>query len=280
MSRFFAAALLSSAMAFVPPAFATLEERIPIALESGRKLEAVLRRPTHVTAPLPAVVLIGGFERGVGALDLLPARENLIFVGLNYPVDVPRRIRWWQIFSLANQLERGVADMREALGLLHRELRQRKDIDARRIAIAGVSFGAPFAVMAAAENGYPQLVVAHGFGDVPGVIRYQFEKRWEPKYGAAGRAAAWLAERGIALLVDIPQPEPFAERLRAEQDVLVVSAANDDFIPASASAALVEALRRSEAEIEVQITAGKHVRGHNAEAIRALYHVVEEWLQR
>lgn len=273
-----ALAMLVAAMPLAAPAM--LEERLTIELDSGRSVETVIRRPKKITAPLPTVVLIGGFKRGVDALDLLPPRENLIFVGLDYPADVPRRIRWWQIPALARELERGIADTREALGLLHERLKTRPDVDAARISIAGVSFGAPFAIMAAADHAYPGLVIAHGFADVPRVIRHQFIRKWEPKYGVAGRVAAWLAERGITLLIDIPDPELFAERLRANQDVLLIDAAHDDFIPPEATAALLQALGRSEARLERQTTAGKHVRGHQAEAVEELYKLVEKWLHR
>ncbi|MGQ0697842.1 MAG: prolyl oligopeptidase family serine peptidase [Panacagrimonas sp.] len=260
---------------------AMVEERLPITLESGRTLEAVMRRPQSIVEPLPAVVLIGGFRRGVGALDLLPPSEKLIFVGLDYPADVPKRIRWWQIPGLSGEMERGLTDTREALGLLHRELRIRTDVDADRITLAGASLGSLFAVIAAAEHDYPRLVVAHGFGDVPGMIRYQFEKKLEPKYGAVGRWVAWLAQHGISLLIDIPAPEIFAERLQAHQRVLLIKAQNDDFIPADATAALLDALRRSEAQIELRTTPGKHVRGaRNPEAVKAIYNLFEEWLLR
>lgn len=281
MPRLYVLILAVVWMALPPGAAAMVEERLPITLESGRTLEALVRRPSNIAQPLPAIVLLGGFKRGVGALDLLPPSDKLIFVGLDYPAEVPKRIRWWQIPGLRGELERGFADTHEALGVLSAQLRNHPEVDADRITMVGVSLGALFAVMAAADHGYPRLVIAHGFGDVPGLIRYQFEKKWEPRYGGAGRFAAWLVERGIALLIDIPQPEAFAERLQAHQKVLLIKAENDDFIPAAATAALVDALQRSKAQIELQTTHGKHVRGaRNPDAVKAIYTLFEEWLLR
>lgn len=255
------------------------ERRLDLILPSGTQVQARLIVPQRVNAPLPAIVLLGGFDRGGAALDLLPRDDRAVLVGFDYPLALPDKIRWQQIPRLARDIERGIDDTLAATILLRERLAQMPEVDPERVTLVGVSLGAPFAAIAGARADYPGVALLHGFGDLPGTIRHQFLRRWEPEYGRLGTAAAWAAEWAITALVSLPIPEQEAERLDSNQKVLWVTASEDEFVPRSAVESMREALRRSQASTSDGRTEGSHVRGRNPQAVSELLTLTTAWMQ-
>lgn len=263
-----------------PLAAAPLEETLPLPLASGRTLEARLLRPAQATEKLPAVILLGGYRRGAAALDLVTAGRPVLLAGFDYPVELPRKLRVSEIPRLLPQMRRGIAETREGLAVLHRELRQRPDVDPRRITLVGVSAGAPFATLAAADAGFPAVILVHGFADLPGVIQHQFARRWEPRAGWLGRAGAWMSARLLHALLGLPSIEQAAATLKPGQRVLMIRAERDDFIPTASSLALETALRRSGARVDLVVQPGGHVRGAAQEELKPVLEASLEWMAR
>lgn len=277
---------LSVAVALLVCCFTALgsvrrSEVLSLALASGAHVQARLLRPAQVLSkPLPVVVVLGGLQRGAKAIDLLPPVADAILVGLDYPAEVPKKPAWHELLPLARELEAGIATMIEALGVLHGRLQQRTDVDARRLTIVGASLGSPFAVIAADRFGYDGVVLAHGFADLPRTIGHQFARRWEPRWGSLGSALAWLSQQAIVCIVDLPDVESHAQRLRAQQRVYVLTAAEDEFIPRSSSQALIDALRRSAAAITVEERPGGHMRGTRRQLLQDLFERSTAWMRR
>lgn len=259
---------------------ARVEEWQTVELASGTTVGLRLVKP-QAGGPWPAIVLMGGLERGAQALDLVPPNEDeAVLVGFDYPLSLPRELSVWQILSLAGAVEHGIADTSEMPLRIHERLCARADVDCGHITVVGVSLGAPFALIAAERSPYAGVVLLHGFGDVPGMIRHQFERRWRARYGLLGTLMAALAQRIVTTLVDFPAPEESARRLRSTQQVLVGMAESDEFVPESSREALLTALRMSPARLTVIRTPGGHVRGRNAEVIRALFDVSAAWMRQ
>lgn len=269
-------ALLSLLWAGAAPA---AERALSLDLPSGARIEARIIVPDQAAKPLPAIVLLGGLERGAQALDLLPHDGRALLVGFDYPLTIPDRIGWWRIPKLVHEIERGIDDTIAATVLLRERLMALPEVDPDRITIVGVSLGAPFAVIGGARGGYPGVALVHGFGDLPATIRHQFERRWRPKYGSLGVAGAWLAERAIAARVRLPVPERDAQRLSAAQKVFWVTASDDEFVPRSAVTSMREALRRSPASVTEASTDGRHVRGSDAGAVAELFALTMDWMR-
>jgi dienelactone hydrolase len=253
------------------------EQRIALELPSGQSLELRKLWPAS-TDPLPAVVLLGGFERGEAAIDLLDPAVPAVFVGFGYPAELPRRPGWRDLWPALQAFERGIVDTHAALGAVRELLAEHPRVDAERLVVVGASAGAPFALMAAAEFNYPHLVLVHGFVQVPQVIGRQFERSWQDRFGVFAGPLAWLASRLIVTLVEVPRPETFVPMLRPQQSVLVLDAAADDLIPAAAIAAQLAALSTSEAEISHQIIGDAHLRAEDHAMIRDLLEAAMGWL--
>lgn len=257
---------------------AVIEQRLDLRLASERSVKAVIRAPDHAETRMPAVMLFGGFERGAAALDLVQQSRPTVLATIEYPIDVPRKIGWQRAVGLLPEARRAIHDSFEAIGLLHAQLRARPDVDPARVSIVGVSFGAPFAVVSAAEHGISGLVVIHGFANVPEVITHQFAWRWAEDGRGWMQPLAWALGRFLNWYAEIPRIEVHAARLHAGQKVWMLSANDDALIPPRADAALREGFAASQATFEHETEAGGHLRGDKDPRIPELLRRTEHWL--
>jgi len=268
------------AAALLPAAAAAREEQLALRLASGTQVHVRLLRASDSAVRLPAIVVLGGLERGSGVVDLIPRTTDAVLVGFDYPLALPQQLRWTEALPLARRLEKGILETIEAVGRLHALLARRADIDADRLTIVGVSLGAPFAVIGAADQDWRGLVIIDGFGDLPRTLRHQFARRWRPRYGVLAEALAWLAQRAAMLLIDVPEPEDSARRLRRDQRVYMINAEDDEFVPQRSRQALQDALRQSGAQLTFETLPGRHVRARDEPVIAQLYSRASAWMGR
>ncbi|MGQ0530391.1 MAG: alpha/beta hydrolase family protein [Panacagrimonas sp.] len=253
------------------------EAQLELSLDSGRRVLARIVLPTAPVARLPAVILLGGFERGAAALDLIPPGYPAVLASFDYPLVLPDSIGLREGLRLLPEVRRAVHDTQDAIGLLHAALAQREDVDTARISIVGVSLGAPFAVIAAADHGIPGLAVIHGFGRLPQVIGQQFIWRWDVEDRVWARPLAWLLGQVLARAAGLPDVELHAQRLRAHQRVLMLSAADDERIPTAATRSLIHALHASAAQVQVETEPGDHLSGEADPRIPLLLQRTDRW---
>ena len=253
------------------------ETQLDLQLENSRRVSARLILPVDAAAPLPAVILLGGFERGAAALDLIPPGYPAVLASFDYPLDVPDSIGLREGLMLVPQVRRAIRDSQEAAGLLYAALVQRDDVDAARISIVGVSLGAPFAVIAAAEHGIPGLAVIHGFGQLPQVLSHQFIWRSDDPDRFWVRPLAWMLGRALSWVTGLPSVEQHAQRLQAHQRVLMLNAADDERIPPAAMQSLSSALRASAAQVQIETESGDHLSGESDPRIPLLLQRTDRW---
>lgn len=273
-----AAVLLLGALAAFEAAGRVVAEReVDLPLGAERRLRARLQVPAS-EGPLPAVMLFGGIERGAAALDLVSSARPTVMASFDYPMKLPEQASAAGVLAAVPAARRGIRDSLRGMGLLYAHLRTMPEVDPARISIVGVSLGAPFAVIAAADNGIPGLAVIHGFGDVPGVVAHQLIRRWEPEHGSWVRPFAHALAHLLNFATGAPSVERHASRLVSGQKVLVLIAADDERVPQSATDALVAGLRQSGAMIESELEEGGHLAGGEDPRIPALLNRTESWL--
>lgn len=264
----------------LPVPLAAAEDSLTLTLDSGREVPVRLRRDAPADTPQPAIILLGGFQRGGGAIDLVETELPVIWVGMDYPYDPPRKFIFPGSLRQLPAFSTAVDETLEALRKLVATLRARPDVDAQRISIIGASAGAPFATIVGAQANIPGIVIVQGFGDLPTVIAHQFVRRWQPKYGDwVVRPAHWLA-RGLVWGLGLPHPEQYARQYQAGQQVLYIQAADDERIPASATQALWDAIGDSGASRTRRTLGGGHLGGSKDQAlINEMLRVGVAWMR-
>lgn len=269
-----------SLMLAAPAAQGRVIERVAFTLDSGRVVEAQIRRPADARNPLPAVMLFGGFRGAAMVLDAVPQDLPIASASFDYPFDPPREFVFPGTFAHIPAMARGIDETFEGIVLLTAYLRARHDIDDARISIVGASLGAPFATISAAELALPGLVIVHGFGEIPKVIGHQLQQ------AAERRGRAWLRRpaQGLANLLTwafrLPAPEDHATKLAPDQRALMIVAGDDELIPRRATEALWTALQASDARVERIDESGGHLRGVDDPRIADLVRTAMDWMQR
>lgn len=262
------------------PVAAEQREVLRLTLAEGREVRAELRRPERTLAPLPAVLLFGGFQGTAEILDHIGADTPTLRASFPYPWQPPRRVGWREIPAVLRDFERAVADTTDGIVRLAELLRARPDVDPARITVVGASFGAPFAVMAAQRAAIPGLVVVQGFGQAERVIGRQFAWHVARRHGPVrARLAGWLGW-ALASAMDLPSIERHARALRRSQQVLMIDAAGDERVPPAAADALWHALRLSGARIERIALPGAHLRGFDDPSLPAILDTALDWMRR
>lgn len=263
-----------------PARAASFEQtRVPLELQSGRVVDAHVLVPTTRADRVAAVMLFGGFERGAAALELVSPSQPTVLASFEYPFEIPEIEGWIDAVRLLPAARRAIHDTFEGIGLLHAHLQARADVDPARITLVGVSFGAPFAVVSAAEYDVPGLAVIHGFGRVADVIAHSLARRWKVEERPWVRPLAWTLGHLLTLYAGVPDVDAHATRLRTDQRVLMIAAREDERVPAVATEALREGLKASAARVVFEQEAGAHLTGGEDPRIPALLDRAQTWMR-
>jgi hypothetical protein len=177
-----------------------------------------VRRPRALDPDYRIVLVYSGENTGRRILDLIPERDDLVLAAPQYPYREPRgvvgKLRWPAAIRRA-------AFRTVAAGLLTVSWLEREEaLDPARLLVIGASLGSSFGVLhTAIDPRVPRLLVVHGGGDLPLVIRAIETRRGRPW---RGRAAAALA----AVLVDTFDPLHYVAEI-APREIVIIGARDD-----------------------------------------------------
>jgi dienelactone hydrolase len=249
--------------------------------ERPRSFTAFIKKPA-AAAPrrLPALIVLGGFETGARALDLIEPDVPVALATFEYPYSGPRRFRFPRSLIDAPRAKAAVAETPFDARALHRFLLAQRYVDPSRVCVVGASFGAPFALRAAADDpALKCLILVHAFADVEGTAAHRMRQLWSGRLGPLTRPAAWILSRLLVSYLAPPRPEDDAARLRAGQRVLVVEAGGDTLIPAASRDLLWRRLQASRADARRVVLPGEHLlAGRSPQAVSGIMAEVERWL--
>ncbi len=238
---------------------ASVAESFPTAAGAARLLDLIndrgetvasawIRRPLHLAADYRIVLVYSGQRTGRKILDLVPERDDLVLVAPQYPYDPPVSaldyLRWPR--DVRRAAFRTIAGGMLTISHLERS----EGLDPRRLLLIGASLGSSFAVFhAAVDPRIPRVLIVHGGGDFPLIIRTIENRRGHP---IRGRAAGLLA----TMLVDTFDPLHYAAEI-APRELVVIGARGDHQFPAASTLALYE---RAGEPKSLRWTTGKHLR--------------------
>lgn len=258
---------------------ATIAEHHELRLASGRELQVELRLPSQSKAhSLPAVLLFGGFETGARAADLLGPKLPFLLATFQYPFEPQRKLGLSKALKLLPEARRAVRDTIAGIPALVDYLKTRPEVDPNRIIFVGASFGAPFVSIVAPDRPDARgIILAHGFGDIPGTIAFRLEAEWG--HGLLSAWAAAFAAKFLWWYADVPAPEKKLRELGPRQKVLLMTADNDEMLPKKSVDVLREALRASKASWKEKSFPGTHLRPDEKELIKKLLAESERWMR-
>lgn len=248
-------------------------------LRQSEEIRFEIRGPGAAKAPLPALMVFGGFEHAAQTLDLLPRRADVITASFDYPFRGTRRFSFPRSWVELPQLREAMRQTQAGIARLKEVLAQDPRVDHRRIGIVGSSFGAPIAIEAAARDpSIRYLVIVHGFADLKGELRFRLEQLLRERWGSAAPFLAWITAQITLSILRPPHPEEGLSRLRPHQRVLIFEARNDEFISPSSKKALRLAARKSPAKVMWVSTEGGHVLPGAGSRIAEISSQIIDWI--
>jgi fermentation-respiration switch protein FrsA (DUF1100 family) len=144
----------------------------------------------------------------------------------------------------------------------------RGDVDPERVSVIGVSLGVPFSIAAAAtDKRIAGAALLHGGGDIATMAYYAF----------ADRGPAWVMRTlawGLAWVAAPLEPTRYAGDV-TPRPVLMVNAADDEFIPRSSVIELYGALRQPKRMVWLE---SAHIATGDEEVVDGLMSITLEWM--
>ncbi len=249
-----------------------------IRIETEPPIRGALKAEPGARQPL--VFLLGGFETGQAAIDLIPQPKGVALASLDYPFSLEGKWTAKTILNRGLELRRALRVVDESLCRFLDKARADPRVDPERIVVVGASFGAPYALAAADRcPGVTALILLQGFGDVPGTLASRMRKGVARGVGEtlAGPISKFLGWFGWIAL-GLEAPEDTARRLNPSLPVLWIEAAEDDLIPEASKRSLVEAFG-GHRDFHRQSVSGAHLRPGNTEQVLDLFERSLDWLK-
>ena len=216
----------------------------------------------------PAAILLGGYKTGRKAVDIPTETGNLVLLSIEYPYSGPERPRGLDWVRYFGTMRRAILDTPPAVLLAAQYLYTRRDVDPEQVSVIGVSLGVPFSVAAAAtDKRIAGAALLHGGGDIATMAYYAFADR-----GPAWvmRALAW----GLSWVVAPLEPTRYAADV-APRPVLMVNAADDEFIPRASVLELYGSLRQPKRIVWLE---SSHIATSDDEVVNGLMTITLEWM--
>ena len=216
----------------------------------------------------PAAILLGGYKTGRKAVDIPTETGDLVLLSIEYPYSGPERPRGLDWVRYFGTMRRAILDTPPAVLLAAQYLYTRRDVDPEQVSVIGVSLGVPFSVAAAAtDKRIAGAALLHGGGDIATMAYYAF----------ADRGPAWVMRPlawGLSWVVAPLEPTRYAADV-APRPVLMVNAADDEFIPRASVLELYGSLRQPKRIVWLE---SSHVATSDDEVVNGLMTITLEWM--
>jgi hypothetical protein len=242
-------------------------ESIVLTDTRGMEVRALIQVPETVTAPLPALVLLGGFRTGRDVVRHVPPAIPCIRIGLDYQVEKPDPETAWAYVRGVPRFRRDADRSVAAAWLALDYLESRPEVDPERTILVGGSLGAFFAAVAGAlDPRFDGVALLFAGADIGRIVEANLPwTGWR-------RSAALLFLRPWMDPVD---PARFVGRI-APRPLLVVGTPDDPRVPRDCVEVLAEA--GGESTRLAWVTTPHEIQG-DADAITAVADTLLDWMR-
>ena len=226
-----------------------------------------IRRPPALRRDYRVIVTYAGADTGAAILRLIPPRDDLVVVAVQYP--------WRPPHTIIGKL-RAIYDIRQAAystvagGMLAvDEIATEEHLDTRRIVLVGASLGSVFATIHGAIDGrLQQVVLIHGGADLQDMLEAEIP-----------HVPAWIRQpvvRAARVTIDTFDPAHYVARI-APRNLLMIAARDDWRFPPHAVVAFFNRARQPK---ELRWTNTPHVGARSPRVVDAVIAELNAYLHR
>jgi len=259
-------------------------QAVRLRASSGLEIELLLRYPEGMGVPsvrhalgtdvgegevseIPMFLILGGYRTGERAATLLDDTRGALVAAVGYPYDGPLDVKGIAVARHVPRIRRALLDTPPGMQLALDYLLDRTGVDPQRVELVGVSFGAPFAAIAAAlDQRVSRLWLVHGAGLPRTLIEHNL------RASVPVAALRWPLAAIVNVVAAGPRlaPEVWLPRV-APRPVIMINAIDDERLPRRA----VEALFASASQPKEQIwLPGQHVQSNRHDVVQSLVEVL------
>lgn len=240
-----------------------------VALRNGRGeilTTAWVRRPLALRPEYRVVITYAGANTADAILQLIPAKDDLVVVAVQYPWKPPHTLlgRLRSLYDIRQAAYRTVAGGILAVDYLARDER----LDTSRMLLLGASLGSIFATIhGAIDKRVPQVVLVHGGADLSTTLDAEIRS-----------VPAWLRPALVRIAripIDTFDPAHYVARI-APRRVIVIAARDDQRFPPEAVVAFFNRARQPK---ELHWTNTGHVGVRNRQVVNAVMAELTAYLE-
>ena len=228
---------------------------------------AWVRRPLALRPDYRLLITYAGWNTGDAILKLIPPRDDLVAIAVQYPWAPPRSFigKLRTPVDVRRAAYRTVAGGMLAVDYLTRDER----LDPNRIVLLGASLGSVFATIhGAIDQRVPQVVLIHGGADLSTILAPEMR-----------RIPGWLRPamvRVARIPIDTFEPGRYVGRI-APRRLLIIAARDDQRFPAGA---VIAFFNRAGQPKELRWTDTGHVGARRARVVDAVMKELAAYLDQ
>lgn len=219
---------------------------------SGLQVKVTIRRPLKVDAPRPVILLLGGYDTGRTAAELVQNTGGMVVASISYPYRGPEDLDGWRLLWHFDDIQQAILDTTPAVLITLDYLASQSYVDASQVELIGVSFGAFFVSVAGAmDERFSRVWLVQGAADPRAIYEYQL--RDEIGFGPLRALVSRLL--GFFTATEYLKPERWVPRI-SPRPVVVINSRNDEAYPPATVATLHASLREP---YELEWIEGPHI---------------------
>ena len=246
-------------------------EYVHLVSSSGLEIDMRVYRPDYDgEQTLPVLVLLGGFNTGKDAVELVGEADGIAYAAIDYPYTGRHDLgTFWGSIAAIPGAQKAFLDAPAGLMLALQWLLEQPWADTGRIELAGISLGVPFAAPAGAlEQRFSRVWLLHGGGDNAAWVSANVSHRIENDFlrGLATRLTLF------AVYGNSFDTKRWVMEI-APRPLVVVLARNDDFVPQAAKEPMI--LAADSPYVELLWTDGRHIQPTRQRELEELVRLVK-----
>ncbi len=233
-------------------------------------INGYVRMPIDSSQRYAGLLVMDGIDTGKDVISLFESTEKAILVSFDYPYDGPRKFKGSDIGPFLPKIRGAIIRSVSVVLTIIDYLSQRKDVDPEKIFVVGASFGAPFAVNAAAvDPRIKAVILLYGGGNIGKMIESS-SKQYADVLGR--KALGWL----VASLLAPVEPMKYVEYI-SPRPLLMINGRHDESIFEESAKFLFDQAKEPKELIWLET---KHAKPKMNELTHQLEIMMKEWLQR
>jgi len=236
----------------------------------GLELSCLVRTPRDTARNHAGILVMNGFDTGKKVISLFKSTEKAVLISFDWPYEGQRKFKGADIGPFLPHIRRSIFRAVSVVSTMVDYLQQRDDVDPEKIFVIGASFGAPFAVNAAAvDQRIKAVILLYGGGDIGKLVESSSKRQVTTALGR--KILGWF----IAGLLAPVEPLKYVDQI-SPRPLLMINGKQDQSIWGESAQLLFDQAREPKKIIWMDTP---HVKPKLSDLTQIIEKTMKEWLE-